>query len=214
MSQSTTENTSILCIPDITGFTRFVTENEIEFIRKIIPGLLRNMVDSNSINLKVSEIEGDSVVFYRFGALPPLEEIAEQCKAFYINFNLQLLKLMQKHADDLHESVSSNRLSLKIIVHASEMTVTEINGHTKLIGEDVIIAHKLLKNSIPDPEYILLTEKLLENYPTEKIKSVFDWNPLVPGKDEYEFIGVIPYRYILLDPSLEKAGNAENSGGG
>src|SRR5678816_2802822 len=113
MNKSTNENPAIMCIPDISGFTRFMAENEIEFSKKMIPGLLRSLVDSNTLNLKVGEIEGDAVVFYRFGALPSLQEIAGQCKALYVNFNEQLIKLMRKHADDLHENTSSNRLSLK-----------------------------------------------------------------------------------------------------
>ncbi|MFI5219313.1 MAG: DUF2652 domain-containing protein [Bacteroidia bacterium] len=205
MSASSDEEQALICIPDITGFTRFMAENDIEFSRKIIPPLLRNIVGTNTLGLKVGEVEGDAVLFYRFGALPPLSELIEQCKNFYFNFNEQLESLQNEFADDFHKNVSSNRLCLKIIVHAAEMTSTFIEGITKLIGEDVVVVHKLLKNSIKDPEYILVSEKLLANYTKEEISSVFNWAELEQGQDEYEFIGTIKYRYISFEPLIKKA---------
>jgi len=198
MTESTPEKPALICIPDISGFTRFISENNIDFSRKIIPPLLRKMVASNALDFQVGEIEGDAVVFYRYGELPGLAELASQCKSFYTNFGEQLNALMEEHADSFHENQSSSRLSLKIIVHAAVMTSTEIKGHIKLIGEDVVLVHKLLKNSVKDAEYVLLTEKLLSNYKPEEIESVFSWNPLVKGSDDYEFIGRVEYRSIAL----------------
>lgn len=200
MLTSSENGPALICIPDITGFTRFMAENDIEFSRKIIPSLLRNIVSSNNLKLTVGEIEGDAVVFYRFGKLPTLNELLEQCKSFYINFNEQLKLLMNEYADDFHKSASSNRLSLKIIVHAAEMTSTNIGGIPKLIGRDVVIVHKLLKNSIPDNEYILFTESLMNNYPKKVIDDNFETGSLLQGKDEYDYIGTINYNYVILNP--------------
>ncbi len=203
MLKSTEDGPALICIPDITGFTRFMAENNIEFSRKIIPALLRNIVDSNKLKLTVGEIEGDAVVFYRFGTLPSLKELVDQCKIFYFNFNKELKLLMDNYADDFHKNASSNRLSLKVIVHAAEMTSTLIGGIPKLIGRDVVIVHKLLKNSIQESEYILLTEKLLAHYPETEIAGSFDWDSLKQGKDEYDYIGSINYNYIVLTPLIE-----------
>ena len=207
MSESTLEKPALICIPDISGFTRFIAENNIDFSRKIIPPLLRKMINSNAINLEVGEIEGDAVVFYRFGDLPSLADLASQCKSFYTNFNEQLNALMEEHADDFHKNLSSSRLSLKIIVHAAAMTSTEIKGHTKLLGEDVVVAHKLLKNSVQESEYVLLTEKFLAHYTEAEITNEFSWNNLLRGSDEYEFIGKIEYRSIALANVPTEAGN-------
>src|ERR1041384_6869644 len=108
MDSSSENGPALICIPDITGFTRFMAENDIEFSRKIIPPLLRNIVNSNFLKLTVGEIEGDAVVFYRFGTLPSLKELVEQCKMFYLNFNEQLKTLMNDFADDFQKNASSN----------------------------------------------------------------------------------------------------------
>ena len=49
-------------------------------------------------------------------------------------------------------------LRLKLVVHSGRAVVYSIAGNVDLSGVDVIIAHRLLKNSVPSHEYILLTE--------------------------------------------------------
>jgi hypothetical protein len=202
MLKSTEDGPALICIPDITGFTRFMAINNIEFSRKIIPPLLRNIVNSNNIKMTVGEIEGDAVVFYRFGNLPSLKELVDQCKSFYLNFHELLISLMNEFPVEFLENDTSNRLSLKIIVHAAEMTSTHIEGIPKLIGKDVVLVHKLLKNSIKDTEYILLTDKLLENYSKEEISTHLSWDSLKKGTDEYDYMGTINYNYIKLNESI------------
>jgi hypothetical protein len=198
---------AIFCIPDLTGFTRFMTETNIEFSRKVVPPILRTLVNSNKLNFKLGEIEGDAVFFYQFGTLSSLHDITEQCKTFYLNFNKEIGKLKNEFADDYKKIISSSRLGLKIILHYGEITSTMIGGREKLIGEEVIEAHKLLKNSVQEAEYILMSEKFLSHYAEEDINSILNWTQLVKGSDTYEHIGEINYRYINLEPILIESMN-------
>jgi hypothetical protein len=204
MNKSTEDGPALICIPDITGFTRFMAETNLEFSRKIIPPLLRSLVTANNLSLKVGEIEGDAILYYRFGELPPLQELIDQCKKFYLDFTNQLNALRNEFPDNFAKFYSSEKLSLKIILHAAEMTSTHIEGMIKLIGEDVVTVHKLLKNSIPEAEYIMLTEKLLSNYKESTVSEVLNWSEIKIGMDEYEYIGAVPYRYISLESLNEK----------
>ena len=189
---------ALICIPDITGFTRFMAETDLAFSRKIIPPLLRSLVASNTLSMSVGEVEGDAILFYRFGALPSLSELTEQCKKFHADFNEQLESLKKQFPDDFAKYISTKKLSLKIVLHAAEMTSTHIEGMIKLIGEDVVVVHKLLKNSVEDAEYILFSEKLLSHFTENEINNLLNWDQLKNGKDEYDFIGEIKYRYIPL----------------
>ena len=56
------ENKGLLFIPDISGFTRFVNETEIDHSRLIIQELLEILINANQIGLEVSEIEGDAIL--------------------------------------------------------------------------------------------------------------------------------------------------------
>ena len=69
------ENRGLLFIPDISGFTRFVNETEIDHSRLIIQELLELLVDSNEIGMEISEIEGDAILFYKYGACPDLQNL-------------------------------------------------------------------------------------------------------------------------------------------
>ena len=198
MKETNQEGPALICIPDITGFTRFMAETDLTFSRKVIPPLLRSIVASNTLSMSVGEIEGDAILFYRFGKLPALRELSDQCKKFYADFHEELESLRKEFPEDFEKYISSNKLSLKIVLHAAEMTSSHIGGMIKLIGEDVVVVHKLLKNSVEDAEYILFSEKLLSNYKEEEVRDFLNWDTLKDGKDEYEYIGEIKYKYIPL----------------
>ena len=180
-----------------------MAETNLEFSRKVIPPLLRNIVASNTLSYKIGEIEGDAILFYRFGNFPSLKEISEQCKKFYIDFILHLEQLKKEFPEDFAKYISSKKLSLKIILHSAEITTTYIGGLIKLIGEDVVVVHKLLKNSVPDAEYILLSEKFLSGFKPNEIREAFDWSEIKKGNDDYDYLGKIKYRYISLEPLLQ-----------
>lgn len=59
------------------------------------------------------------------------------------------------------------QLRLKVVVHSGETLVYEIAGRTELAGVDVIIVHRLLKNSLASREYLLLTEAAQRNLPLD-----------------------------------------------
>ena len=60
------ENRGLIFIPDISGFTRFINETDIEHSRLIIQELLELLINENKINLQISEVEGDAILFYKF----------------------------------------------------------------------------------------------------------------------------------------------------
>ncbi len=65
-------DSALIFIPDISGFTRFVTETETRHASHIISELIEAILESNQLDLSVSEIEGDAVLFYRLGRPPSL----------------------------------------------------------------------------------------------------------------------------------------------
>ncbi|QHI34975.1 hypothetical protein IMCC3317_03210 [Kordia antarctica] len=195
---------TLICIPDISGFTEFMSSTDIELSAQVIPSLLNKVIYSNVIGLKVSEIEGDAILFYKTGELPTFEKLIEQCRLFYTEFykQLKLLHAQFKHHDDIVDIPKV--LGLKIVVHFGEqISAVPIGKNIKLMGEDVIIAHRLLKNKVPFDEYILLSENILDQYKDQNIESNFGWGKL-HGKDtSYKHIGNVSYNYIDLTPLVD-----------
>ncbi|MDX1410162.1 MAG: DUF2652 domain-containing protein, partial [Saprospiraceae bacterium] len=64
-SQPAQAEPTLLFIPDISGFSKFVKHNEIRHSQHIVEELLEAIIDANEIGLEISEIEGDAILFYR-----------------------------------------------------------------------------------------------------------------------------------------------------
>lgn len=194
---------TLICIPDISGFTKFMSDTDFELSSKVIPSLLNNIIYSNEIGLKISEIEGDAVLFYRAGELPPFGELIGQCKFFYTEFYKQLAILRKKHNHKDDAINIPEILGLKIILHyGKEIGVVPVGKRIKLMGEDVIIAHRLLKNDIPIDEYILISDDLISLYKTSSKNGQLEWGELKEGHIEVNHVGKIIYHYISLLPLL------------
>lgn len=189
----------LICIPDISGFTEFMSSTDIELSSQVIPALLNKVIYSNTIGLKVSEIEGDAILFYKVGKLPLFKDLIEQCRLFYIEFYKQLKSLNKEFEGKIDELPEV--LGLKIILHYGEqISAIPIGKNIKLMGEDVIIAHRLLKNDIPFEEYILMSESVLSQYDHKKIAHNFGWGKLQEMDTRYKYIGDISYKFIDLKP--------------
>jgi hypothetical protein len=165
------ENRGLLFIPDISGFTRFVNQTEIDHGRLIIQELLEILINANQMDLEISEIEGDAILFYKFGDCPQVKEIYSQVERMFCDFHRSLA------AYDLHKfcqckaCTSAIDLTLKVITHYGEFTGFSVKQFNKLFGKDVIIIHQLLKNDIDIHEYWLATYNLTHEPPS----GLTDW---------------------------------------
>lgn len=190
---------AFFCVPDITGFTRFVATADITFAKEVIPALLRKLIDANILKMSVAEIEGDAVFFYKTGRLPSFNRVAEQCRLFYSTF-LDFMSALEKSDPDSHDKYVADQLGLKIIIHYGQISSANIKGRTKLLGEDVIITHKLLKNNVSEDNYLLFTDKYLNKIKDpKKLRTWFHDEKLIAGKEDYEYIGEVSYHYISLE---------------
>ena len=188
------ENKGLLFIPDISGFTRFVTEMEIEHSRHIIQELLEILIDSNEIGLEVSEVEGDAILFYRFGDTPKLNEIYKQVEKMFQSFHRHLRAYEYRRFCQCKACTSAIDLSLKVITHYGEFTGYNVKNFNKLIGKDVIVAHQLLKNDIDQHEYWLVTRDMLQD---ERPMGFADWMRWYSSAKKTD-TGEIPFHYTQL----------------
>lgn len=191
---------AFFCVPDITGFTKFIATTDIHFSKEIIPALLRKLIDCNVLKMKIGEIEGDAIFFYKTGRLPAVSRVAAQCTALYKTFSDFIRSIKENDPENYEKYLADSQLGLKIIIHYGDISIANIKGRIKLLGEDVIIAHKLLKNKIPDFNYILLTDKYLSKIKDRNnLQRWFHWEELRTGCESYEYLGDVGYRYITLD---------------
>jgi hypothetical protein len=188
------ENRGLLFIPDISGFTKFVNETDIDHSRLIIQELLETLINTNRSGLEISEIEGDAILFYKFGEAPPMAELYRQVEAMFCEFHKHIVMYDNTRFCQCRACKSAVGLTLKIITHYGEFTGYNVKNFSKLIGKDVIVAHQLLKNDIDQHEYWLVTDPLVTDKPLTGPKPWMEWN----SSTKYTDSGEIPFQYVQL----------------
>ncbi|HEY4111964.1 DUF2652 domain-containing protein [Puia sp.] len=187
-------NRGLLFIPDISGFTRFVNETDIDHSRLIIQELLETLISTNRSGLEVSEIEGDAILFYKFGDVPGINELYKQVEAMFCGFHRHLSAYDNTRFCQCKACNSASGLTLKIITHYGEFTGYNVSTFSKLIGKDVIVAHQLLKNDIDQHEYWLVTDPLVMNKPLSGPAPWMEWTSSAKQTES----GEIPFQYVQL----------------
>ncbi|SDX83434.1 DUF2652 domain-containing protein [Hymenobacter psychrophilus] len=191
---------ALLLIPDISGFTRFIEQSGSPQAPFLVADLLEILIESNTLGLEVNEIQGDAVLFYRLGPPPSAQALVQQCRRIYLDFQNYLLLVEQDTDSELAAALREMVLTLKIVVHYGRVSVARIREYTKLMGHDVIVVHRLLKNSISGAEYVLLTEGYTRTQPPAELARAFAWTRLLPGSTHYDYLGHTPYHYAYLSP--------------
>lgn len=191
----TNQQHAFLFIPDISGFTKFIGETEIEHSSHIIQELLEIIINENKLNMELMEIEGDAVFFFRFGKIPSVDEIIGQAKSIFEKFHQHLMQYENRRICQCGACRTANNLTLKFIIHTGSVASYYVRTQHKLIGKDIIILHRLLKNKIPCNEYLLFTKPFFDTLNTKILNSL----QLSIADESEEFDGVIvSYKYLPI----------------
>jgi len=195
---------ALLVLADISGFTKFMKLHAITVAhaKQIIVKLLEAIIQTAMPPLKLIELEGDAVFFYAACYRDETEldqhiaAVKMQILGFFQSFYREMLKLTELQLCVCEACVSVKDLRLKIVLHAGEVAVEQIQAFEKLFGIDVIVAHRLLKNSIPAKEYILMTTPVQQR--------LGDFHALTPEKrqENYDDIGKVEYFVYYLPAVL------------
>jgi hypothetical protein len=164
---NTTTQQGFLILADITGFTPFVAETELEHSNEIVQHILKGILSYLTPTFTLAEVEGDAVFVYspseRF---PRGEKILEIIESSYSSFRDIKSSLHRTKACTCKACQMASSLDLKFIVHYGDYIINNVNGKKKPLGTPVNVAHRLLKNNISDvtgwKAYILLTKDCVD----------------------------------------------------
>ncbi len=157
-------------MPDISGFTKFVNNTEIEHGIHIIAELLELLIDSDIINLELVEIEGDALFMFT-SKIPEYGQLLEQTTAMLQNFHKHTKSYESKRICNCGSCRTTTNLELKFLVHYGDLAFIKVKDFVKPYGRDVIKIHGLLKNQVPVNEYILLTNEAYDLYKNQVDKT-------------------------------------------
>src|SRR5215204_7752 len=142
-----------LVIADISGYTGYVVAAPLEFTEDVVADVTETIAAQLRQVLIVNKRAGDAVFAYAPGELDAsmLLDCVEEC---YFAFRGRLEGISHSTTCSCAACQKATRLDLKFIVHAGEW----IRRSGELTGTDVIVAHRLLKNTVELSGYVLLTE--------------------------------------------------------
>ncbi|MCQ3980004.1 MAG: hypothetical protein DPW09_41835 [Anaerolineae bacterium] len=159
----------VLAIVDISGYTRFIKSHKTSQIHaeEIIFDLLEAVIDRAEYPLSLNKLEGDALFLY--AELIAGEETAVACdvvrqvQVFFEAFHTRKDELVAEREDcSCNACQHVWDLRLKAFLHQGEVFFRKIRQFEELAGEDVILIHRLLKNTIPASEYIAATGTFVE----------------------------------------------------
>ena len=166
----------LFLLADISGYTSFLQAVgaahgeppiDIEDIPPAYPlmsSLLEGIIERVVPPFTLSKLEGDAVFAFATDAdeMPRAEAMLVFLAACYDAFRTHLSSLERALTCDCDACSRGAKLDLKFILHAGRFVVQSIGGGRELVGPDVVMAHRLLKNggaaAIGRPAYALVSD--------------------------------------------------------
>jgi len=180
-----------LVIADISGYTEFLTESELDHGNGVIADLLNSIIGAIEAPLTVVSIEGDAVFMYgelvegMYG-----QTVLESVEMLYCAFASALDNMVINTTCSCNACVNIGSLGLKIVMHCGEFVTSTVGTMETLSGPDVIAVHRLMKNNVIAAtgiaDYLLVTQKCVDELGVAHM--VAAWTP---HSEEYEHIGVV-----------------------
>lgn len=155
---------ALLLIADIGGYTEYMQSHRsmLGHAEAATTRLLKKVVDA-ARGFELIEIEGDAAFLSRqadgLDGDAALAAVADAAVAMHRAFHAER-RLVELNVCPCDSCAQTSGLKLKFVAHVGEVATQRIKRRRKLIGMDVIYVHRLLKNPVRVPEYVLVSEDL------------------------------------------------------
>jgi hypothetical protein len=176
-----------LLLADISGYTAYLTGVELEHSHDVLADLLDTLVHQADGVLTLAKLEGDAVFWYAPGP-PDAQTLLPTIEALYLEFHRRLRTIAFQTSCECNACRAIPSLDLKVVAHHGEFVIRQIAGNAELVGADVIVAHRLLKNHVTERTgirgYALLTDALVSG-------AGLDPAAMTTHDEEFEGVGII-----------------------
>lgn len=180
-----------LLITDITGYTSFLTGHELDHAHHIIEALMNCQLNALTSPVQVSNFQGDAILCH-----VPEEQLDGGAALFdlthkiYSAFTAKVAEMQVDPPCKCKACANIEDLDLKIFVHFGDYMVKKLGERDELMGSDVILVHRMMKNSVV-PEtgiksYLLMTDSAFNKLADPSSQAAF-----VDHEESYDHIGKV-----------------------
>ena len=155
---------ALLMIADIGGYTEYMRTHRMSLAHAEVntARLLEAVVDA-APGFELIEIEGDAAFLSRdadaLGDGGPVGAVTRAATGMHRAFHVERRNVVTNLCPCDGCSQAEN-LRLKFVAHIGEVASQRIKDRQKLVGIEVIHVHRMLKNPVDVPEYVLFSEAL------------------------------------------------------
>jgi hypothetical protein len=158
-------------IADISGYTRFVANHDLEHAQGVLHDLLTLLMERLSTPLRFVELEGDAVFVYAPEAsVADSENLLDIMEACYAAFRMRVRQMSQNTTCTCSACSAIPELDLKCVAHFGRFALQKTPNGYQLVGADVTLTHLLLKNSVIEKtgirSYALLSDAFVKQSPS------------------------------------------------
>jgi Protein of unknown function (DUF2652) len=188
---------AVLLIADIGGYTEYMRSHRMSLAHAEVntARLLDKVIDA-APDFDLIEIEGDAAFLSReAGTLDGDDAVAVTTRAavgMHRAFHLER-RYVASNLCPCDGCVQADNLKLKFVAHVGEVATQTIRQRRKLVGIDVIHVHRMLKNPVPAPEYVLFSEDLYRAGESALPESVHEIS------DDLEGIGSVRAYFVEME---------------
>lgn len=154
-----------LVIADIAGYSGYLAGVELDHAQDILADLIDTVVGALRPAFKLAKLEGDAAFVYVPAATvdgPGLRDVIERC---YFVFQRRVRDILQASTCECNACARIPGLDLKFVAHHGLIARQRMAGREELVGTDVVVVHRLLKNRVGEdlgmPAYALYTDALV-----------------------------------------------------
>ena len=178
-------------IADISGYTGYLADVELEHAQDILADLIGAVVTALRPNFRLAKLEGDAAFTYATAEKIDGSMLLDTIERCYFGFRRRRRDVRQATACECNACVRIPDLDLKFVVHHGTAILQKVAGRQELLGSDVIVVHRLLKNDVVEKlgvhAYALISQAAIE---------AADLDPEVLGMrghaETYDRIGDVP----------------------
>jgi hypothetical protein len=155
---------ALLMIADIGGYTEYMRSHRMSLAHAEVntARLLEKVIDA-ARDFDLIEIEGDAAFLSRQADTLDRDATLAATKEAAVSMHRAFHLERQYVATNMCPCgfcAQADNLKLKFVAHIGEVATQIIKQRRTLVGIEVILVHRLLKNSVHIPEYVLFSEEL------------------------------------------------------
>lgn len=197
-----------LLLADISGYTGFlqgVADAHVALIVEapepppaysLLSHLLDTILESLQPMFRLAKLEGDAVFAVEATEIEAGDGVLDRVRACYAAFSEQLASADSMWTCTCDACARIGSLDLKFVLHHGAYVIQPIAGQSELLGPEVNVAHRLLKNHarelVGDVPYVLVTDAAAGALGISMVG-------MAAGEETYDGVPPIPVLVLALE---------------